>query len=69
MTEVDARGLSCPLPVMRTEAAVFDKAGEIRVFVDSGTAKQNVTNLLKDAGYEVIVDERDDEWVVNAKKA
>lgn len=69
MKEVDARGLSCPLPVMRTEEALVDGATELRVLVDSGTAKQNVTNLLKDAGFSVQVSETDEEWAISARKA
>ncbi len=66
MREVDARGLSCPIPVMRTEEAIVDGVREIRVLVDSGTAKQNVANQLKDAGYAVAVAESSGEWVITA---
>jgi tRNA 2-thiouridine synthesizing protein A len=56
MTEVDARGLSCPLPVMRAQEALKDSPAEIVVLADSGTAKANVENLLADAGYTVAVE-------------
>lgn len=68
MKEVDARGLSCPLPVMRTEEALVDGATELRVLVDSGTAKQNVANMLKDAGFSVEIAETDEEWAISARK-
>jgi tRNA 2-thiouridine synthesizing protein A len=56
MAEVDARGLSCPLPVMRTQEALADSPAEIVVLADSGTAKANVENLLADEGYSVSVE-------------
>jgi tRNA 2-thiouridine synthesizing protein A len=56
MAEVDARGLSCPLPVMRTQEALADSSAEIVVLADSGTAKANVENLLADEGYDVSVE-------------
>ncbi len=69
MREVDARGLSCPLPVMRTESAIVDEESEIRVLVDSGTARHNVSDQLRDAGYEVAVDEASDMWAITAKRS
>lgn len=68
MTEVDARGLSCPLPVMRTEEALHDGANELRVLVDSGTAKQNVANMLKDSGYRVEIAQTANEWTIVASR-
>lgn len=69
MREVDVRGLSCPLPVMRTQEAIVDAASDITVLVDSGTARQNVVNQLKDAGYTVAVQETDDQWTIQARQA
>ena len=58
MITVDARGLSCPLPVMRTDDAVKASApSELEVLVDSGTAKANVSGWLADEGYEVSVEQ------------
>lgn len=56
MAEVDVRGLSCPLPVMRTQEALAGSPTEIVVLADSGTAKANVENLLADEGYSVNVE-------------
>lgn len=58
MQNVDARGLSCPLPVMMTDEAVKGADPErLVVLVDSGTAKANVSNYLRDAGYGVDVEQ------------
>jgi tRNA 2-thiouridine synthesizing protein A len=58
--EVDARGLSCPLPVMRTQEVLKDRPAELTVLADSGTAKANVEGLLADSGYEVSTEQGPD---------
>ena len=67
-TEIDVRGLSCPLPVMHTKQAVVEGASALRVHVDSGTAKQNVVNLLNDAGFAVEIAQSADEWTIVATR-
>jgi len=58
---VDARGLSCPQPVMLVSKAIkkLDK-GAIQVLVDSGTARDNVSRLGKSSGWAVTVEEQAD---------
>lgn len=51
MLKVDARGMSCPQPVLMVKKAVNDKKADIEVIVDNNTAKQNVTRFLKSSGY------------------
>ena len=67
MLEVDARGLSCPIPVMHTSDALKESPQELLVWVDSGTAKANVVNLLKDFGYTVAVEENSQEYKISAQ--
>jgi len=69
MVEVDARGLSCPLPVMRTKKALDAGPDEIVVLVDSGTAKANVSNMLADEGYTVSVTEAPDHFRIEARQS
>lgn len=69
MIEVDARGLSCPLPVMRTQGALLDGPGELTVLVDSGTARANVIDALETAGYSADASEDGDGWRIVAKRA
>lgn len=43
-TVVDARGLSCPQPVLMTLDEIKKKAsGEIEILVDTDTSKENVS--------------------------
>jgi TusA-related sulfurtransferase len=54
---VDARGLSCPQPVMLANQAISEiNKGTIEVLVDSGTARDNVSRLGKKSGWTVTVE-------------
>jgi len=51
---IDARGLSCPQPVLVTvEALGRVKAGEVTVLVDTETSKENVTRASTSLGWQV----------------
>lgn len=58
---IDARGLSCPQPAMLARQAM-QKAGKgtLEVLVDSGTARENVSRLAKNAGWTVTVEAQPD---------
>lgn len=64
MIEIDANGLSCPMPLMHTKKALESSPTQIKVLVDSGTAKANVVALLGDEGYDVTVEDVDSGWSV-----
>ncbi|NVM21070.1 MAG: sulfurtransferase TusA family protein [Desulfobacterales bacterium] len=51
---VDASGLSCPQPVIMTLNKIkeVDK-GEIEVFVDTDTSKENVSRAAQSQGWDV----------------
>lgn len=53
-TTVDARGLSCPQPVLMTldQIKKIDK-GEIIVLVDTETSRENVTRAALSQGWSV----------------
>ncbi len=56
---VDARGLSCPQPVMLTSKVIKKlNKGAIEVLVDSGTSRDNVSRLGKNSGWAVTVEEQ-----------
>ncbi len=51
---IDARGLSCPQPVLMAENAIKKyKSGIIEVLVSSETAKENVTRMAQHSGWKV----------------
>ena len=69
MTQVDARGLSCPMPVIKTKNAIESSgAGPIVVIVNDGTARNNVTRLAKSKGFNVTVEERGEDFYLTLTK-
>ena len=50
MKEVDARGLSCPEPIMLTAEALKSGNGPVKVLVSEPHQKTNVDKLAKDRG-------------------
>jgi tRNA 2-thiouridine synthesizing protein A len=67
--KIDARGLSCPQPVVLVKRAV-DKLskGEIEVWVDTVTSKENVSRFARTAGFQVSVEEKEGEFLLKLKK-
>ncbi len=51
---IDARGLSCPQPVLLTlnEIKRVDK-GEIVIFVDTDTSRENISRAATNQGWKV----------------
>ncbi|MDI6799823.1 MAG: sulfurtransferase TusA family protein [Actinomycetota bacterium] len=67
--EVDARGLSCPLPVIRTKEAVEKNPdAEIVVLVDNPAAKENVIRMAEKTGRLVSVESDGLEFRLNLTK-
>lgn len=55
---VDARGLSCPQPVLMASRAMQAGSGEIEVFVDNEASRENVARAAQNQGWSVTVDEQ-----------
>ena len=63
MYEVDARGLSCPEPVMMTAAALKAHGNDtVKVLVSEVHSRQNVEKFAKSQGKSVSVVEKDGEF-------
>jgi len=53
MKEIDARGLSCPAPVLHTKATLEqDHPNAIRIILDNAASQQNVQRFLQSRGFE-----------------
>ncbi len=68
MQVIDARGLSCPEPVILTRQAMTDGAASYEVIVDNNTSKENVTRYAEHQGYKVAVTECDGEFTLHLSK-
>jgi selenium metabolism protein YedF len=56
---IDARGLSCPQPVIETRNALRE-SGALTVIVDNDTAQKNVTRMAEKSGHAVQAELKDD---------
>lgn len=68
MTEVDARGLSCPEPVILTKKGIRDKPKEIKVYVDNNVSRENVSKFLRSEGYSLQITKENEAMVIHGKK-
>ncbi len=68
--EIDARGLPCPQPVLKTkEALEKSKGSPLLVLVSTEESRDNVVRFLKHAGAEIDrVDEKGGEFYIRTKK-
>ena len=65
---LDARGLSCPEPVVMIRKAMASKETEYTIVVDNITAKENVTRYAEHQGYTVTVAQDGDDYTLTIKK-
>ena len=68
MKIIDARGLSCPEPVVLTRNAMMSGEAAYEVIVDNNTSKENVTRYAEHQGYKVVVTETDGEYTLSITK-
>ena len=67
---VDAKGLSCPQPVLMTLNKIKEiQKGEILIKVDTDTSKENVSRAAKSQGWEIAdVQENEGGYQLTIKK-
>ena len=66
---VDARGLSCPQPVLLTKQALRQAAGGVvEVLVDTVTSRENVRRMAEASGYTVQVEQIGEEFKLTIRK-
>ena len=63
MTEVDVRGFSCPIPVVRANKAMEENPKDVlTVLVETAASKENVSRLALNRGYSIKVEKADGEY-------
>ena len=55
---VDARGRSCPEPVLMTKKALAQQSGRLQVLVDTQVAVDNITRFAQNKGLAVRVENK-----------
>lgn len=68
MKTLDARGLSCPEPVIMIRKAMASKENVYEMLVDNQTSKENVTRYAEHQGYKVTVTENGEEYLLVMNK-
>ena len=68
MKTIDARGLSCPEPVIMTRKALSSGEQSYEVLVDNPASRENVTRYAEHQGYSVSVTEQDGEYTLSLRK-
>lgn len=68
MKILDARGLSCPEPVIMLRKAMTGNEPEYTMKVDNHAAKENTTRYGMHQGYRVSVTEEDGEYTLVFRK-
>ncbi len=66
--QVDARGLSCPQPVILARKAIDGARFPIEVQVDSVTSRENVRRLAEKLGCTVKIEQLGDEFKLTISK-
>lgn len=64
---LDMRGLSCPIPLLRTRDALA-AAACVTVVVDEPTPKENILKFAKSQGYSAECSENNGEYTLVIRK-
>ena len=65
---VDARGLSCPIPVVMTLDEIKKDEKEIEVLVDSMVCVENISRLADSKNYKIETEEKDGEYILKLNR-
>lgn len=65
MKLLDARGLSCPEPIIMLRNEMNSSAVAYQIIVDNTAARENVTRYAHHQGYQVEVSEKGGEYTLN----
>ena len=67
MTSIDARGLSCPAPVIKAKNAIKalpPEGGLVQILVDNSLAAENLERMSAAVGYSCMIEEEDGTYTV-----
>ena len=68
MNKLDARGLSCPEPVIMIRKAMMSNEAAYEIIVDNAASRENVTRYANHQGYNVAVTENNGEFTLSITK-
>lgn len=65
---IDARGLSCPQPVVLTQKAIKNGQSNFQVLVDSEASKENVLRCIEKNSLSAEVSADGDTFIISVSK-
>ena len=68
MKILDARGLSCPEPVITLLKAMSSMERSYQIIVDNHASKENTTRYAEHQGYHTSITEKDGEYTLTFTK-
>jgi tRNA 2-thiouridine synthesizing protein A len=69
LEKLDVRGLSCPIPVVKTKKLIDQGLAELQIVGDSAESKENVGKLARSCGYTVVMNvDQKNNWEMEIKK-
>ena len=69
MERIDARGLSCPQPVINAQRKMKEMgSGTFEVIIDTNTSRDNVTRMAENEGWNVQTREEGEDILLILKK-
>ena len=67
--KIDARGLSCPQPVILTNRKIKEIGkGVFEILVDTDTSRENISRLAQQTGWDVEVKKENDDYCLILRK-
>jgi len=68
MKKIDARGLSCPQPVVLTQKVIQEGHDVLEVIVDNEVSKENILRLVNKSGMKSEIRKEGDDMVIIIEK-
>lgn len=65
---IDARGRSCPEPVLMTKHGIEKSVSGIDVIVDNATAMENIKRFAQNSGYKIEISEQNVDYILKLRK-
>jgi TusA-related sulfurtransferase len=67
--QIDARGLSCPQPVVLVDRALADGNTDLEILVDNEVARENVSRLINRRGMKADISQNGADTIIRTAKA
>ncbi len=67
--QIDARGLSCPQPVVLVDRAIAGGNNNLEILVDNEVARENVTRLISRRGMKADISQKGQDIIIRAVKS